>query len=55
MVCAGSGQNPRKAQASEYEVEGSLAELPGERADGEPIEGHPGDELARRRRDRVTG
>nr|WP_239137572.1 MerR family transcriptional regulator [Sphaerisporangium rufum] len=40
------------------EVEGSLAELPGERAEpadhGGPAE-HPGDELARRRRARRTG
>ncbi len=37
------------------EVEGSLAELPGERADGEPADGHPSDELAARRRTRATG
>jgi DNA-binding transcriptional MerR regulator len=37
------------------EVEGSLAELPSERPDGEDLEAHPGDELARRRRTRATG
>jgi DNA-binding transcriptional MerR regulator len=37
------------------EVEGSLSDLPSERADGEPIEGVPGDELAQRRRSRATG
>jgi DNA-binding transcriptional MerR regulator len=37
------------------EVEGSLAELPAERADGEPAADHPGDELARRRQTRVMG
>jgi DNA-binding transcriptional MerR regulator len=39
------------------EVEGSLAELPGERAEAEPgpPTDHPGDELARRRRARRTG
>ena len=39
------------------EVEGSLAKLPGERAEadpGPPLD-HPGDELARRRRARRTG
>jgi DNA-binding transcriptional MerR regulator len=36
------------------EVEGSLAELPGERAGEEPVD-HPGDELASRRRTRATG
>lgn len=36
------------------EVEGSLAELPGERAGQEPAE-HPDDELANRRRARATG
>jgi DNA-binding transcriptional MerR regulator len=36
------------------EVEGTLAELPGERPDAEPGE-HPGDELAARRRARHTG
>jgi DNA-binding transcriptional MerR regulator len=37
------------------EVEGSLAALPSERADGEPEVAHPGDELARRRHTRATG
>jgi DNA-binding transcriptional MerR regulator len=40
------------------EVEGSLAELPGERAepaDRDSMEEHPGDELARRRKARKTG
>ncbi|GAA3152388.1 MerR family transcriptional regulator [Planomonospora alba] len=39
------------------EVEGSLAELPGERAQGDegPLGGHPADELARRRQARRTG
>jgi DNA-binding transcriptional MerR regulator len=40
------------------EVEGSLAELPGERAepaDRDPFAEHPGDELAQRRRARRTG
>ena len=37
------------------EVEGSLAELPSERADAETDETHPGDELAQRRRTRATG
>ena len=39
------------------EVEGSLAELPGERAEAAPdAEGdHPSDELARRRKARRTG
>jgi DNA-binding transcriptional MerR regulator len=36
------------------EVEGSLAELPGERPGEEPTE-HPDDELASRRRNRATG
>ena len=36
------------------EVEGSLADLPSERPDGAPVE-HPGDELAERRRSRVSG
>jgi hypothetical protein len=36
------------------EVEGSLAELPGERPGEEPGE-HPDDELASRRRNRATG
>jgi DNA-binding transcriptional MerR regulator len=36
------------------EVEGSLAELPGERPGEEPAD-HPGDELASRRRSRATG
>ncbi|HEU4948409.1 MAG TPA: MerR family transcriptional regulator [Kribbella sp.] len=36
------------------EVEGSLSELPTERADGES-DGHAGDELAARRRARLTG
>jgi DNA-binding transcriptional MerR regulator len=36
------------------EVEGSLAELPGERPGEEPAE-HPDDELASRRRSRATG
>ena len=36
------------------EVEGSLATLPSERPD-EAGADHPGDELARRRRDRATG
>ena len=36
------------------EVEGSLAELPSERADLELV-AHPGDELARRRSSRATG
>ncbi len=36
------------------EVEGSLAQLPGERAAADPIE-HPHDELANRRRARRTG
>jgi DNA-binding transcriptional MerR regulator len=36
------------------EVEGSLAQLPGERPGEEPAE-HPDDELASRRRARVTG
>jgi DNA-binding transcriptional MerR regulator len=38
------------------EVEGELAQLPSERADegAEPVE-HPGDELATRRRTRLTG
>ena len=37
------------------EVEGSLAELPGERPDGEAVEAHPGDELAARRATRASG
>ena len=40
------------------EVEGSLAELPGERAEPagrDSMEEHPGDELARRRKARKTG
>lgn len=37
------------------EVEGSLAELPGERADGAVPADHPGDELAARRAARATG
>ncbi|GII97411.1 MerR family transcriptional regulator [Sinosporangium siamense] len=39
------------------EVEGSLAELPGERAEAEPGDAaeHPGDELAQRRRARRSG
>ncbi len=37
------------------EVEGSLAELPSERAGGEPDVAHPSDELARRRHTRATG
>jgi DNA-binding transcriptional MerR regulator len=39
------------------EVEGSLAELPGERAESDegPLGDHPGDELARRRQARRTG
>ncbi|WP_308201387.1 MerR family transcriptional regulator [Sphaerisporangium perillae] len=40
------------------EVEGSLAELPGERAEPagrDSLEDHPGDELARRRKARKTG
>jgi len=39
------------------EVEGTLAELPGERAVADPLSrgDHPGDELARRRRVRRTG
>jgi DNA-binding transcriptional MerR regulator len=36
------------------EVEGSLAELPGERADEDPTD-HPDDELATRRRTRAIG
>jgi len=36
------------------EIEGTLAELPGERA-GEPVDDHPDDELAHRRRARITG
>ena len=36
------------------EIEGSLAELPSERA-AEPTEGTAGDELAARRRARMTG
>ncbi len=36
------------------EVEGSLAELPGERADEDPTD-HPDDELASRRRTRAIG
>ena len=36
------------------EVEGSLAELPGERADDDPTD-HPDDELATRRRTRAIG
>jgi DNA-binding transcriptional MerR regulator len=36
------------------EVEGSLAELPTERADGD-TDGHANDELAARRRARLTG
>jgi DNA-binding transcriptional MerR regulator len=36
------------------EVEGSLAELPGERPGEDPAE-HPDDELANRRRNRATG
>jgi DNA-binding transcriptional MerR regulator len=36
------------------EVEGSLASLPGERPDQEPVD-HPGDELAARRKVRRTG
>jgi hypothetical protein len=36
------------------EVEGSLSELPTERADGE-TDGHANDELAARRRARMTG
>lgn len=36
------------------EVEGSLVELPGERAGEEPVD-HPEDELASRRRARATG
>ena len=37
------------------EVEGSLAELPSERADAEAEQAHPSDELAQRRRTRATG
>jgi DNA-binding transcriptional MerR regulator len=39
------------------EIEGSLSQLPSERADAEPGEGseHPSDELAHRRRSRATG
>ncbi|MET8159614.1 MerR family transcriptional regulator [Sphaerisporangium sp. NPDC005289] len=40
------------------EVEGSLAELPGERAEPagpDSLEDHPGDELAKRRKARKTG
>jgi DNA-binding transcriptional MerR regulator len=37
------------------EVEGSLAELPGEHPDGAPAGDHPGDELAARRASRATG
>jgi hypothetical protein len=36
------------------EVEGSLADLPAEHADGEPVD-HPGDELAQRRASRTGG
>jgi len=36
------------------EVEGSLAELPAERADGEAVPAHPGDELALRRQSRAS-
>jgi DNA-binding transcriptional MerR regulator len=37
------------------EVEGTLAELPGERAEADPTQAHPGDELAARRRARHAG
>jgi DNA-binding transcriptional MerR regulator len=37
------------------EVEGSLAELPGERPEDEPDSDHPGDELSARRKARATG
>ncbi len=37
------------------EVEGSLAELPGERPETDSEAVHPGDELAQRRRTRATG
>lgn len=37
------------------EVEGSLAQFPGERPDGAVTSDHPGDELAARRRARLTG
>jgi DNA-binding transcriptional MerR regulator len=37
------------------EVEGSLAQIPGERADDATGPPHPGDQLAARRRTRVTG
>jgi DNA-binding transcriptional MerR regulator len=37
------------------EVEGSLAELPGERPETDSETVHPGDELAQRRRTRATG
>ncbi len=37
------------------EVEGSLAELPGERACDDATAGHPDDELANRRKTRATG
>ena len=37
------------------EVEGTLAELPGERLDGMTTGDHPGDELALRRQARLTG
>ena len=36
------------------EVEGSLSELPGEKADGSQSGEHPGDELAQRRRGRAV-
>ena len=37
------------------EVEGSLAQLPGERSADPAGESHPGDELAQRRRARQSG